>query len=420
MNKRPRDFQIDSTAKPLTTGKLLRIGVRRNGKQAAGIWKFWSQGADVYAMKRQGGNTSKISVHATGQIHMRTGTRDLQHLAPAIVMADGLWHHAFELRFLLSKDTYSPPAEILKKNDNAFLLDVPEGAMAIFQLFIGKDRFTSREDLPKEILPNAFSVWRTTLSDFRPVLLALRLLEMDAKNREEIELIRHQVNPRVTLRPGSGQSESHVRATSYAEFQSVHWSTEGGNVVLVVPMGAEAFRVRDEPIVEAGAVIDEASHEVVVTSARGEIPVVAPNGVIVGTITFVDSVRTVRILKGTIVRSEICAVVLKLKPENLLAGERFETRTNFCSCVLSVDGAPANNWGYRVRFIFDGSALEAEISASSAAIRSESMTTSLLWLKETEELALSAPVENLVIAATISMPETTVSLIGSFILRDNQ
>jgi hypothetical protein len=420
MHKISRDIQIDSAAKPIANGKHIRIGVMRNRKPAAGIWKFWSQGADVYAMSRLSGSTAKISVHASGQIHMRNSARDLQQFAPAIAMGDGRWHHAFELRFLLSEDTYLPPTENLKNNHNAFLLEVPEGAMAILNLFTGKDKFTNPEDLPREILPNAFSIWRTTLSDLRPVVLTLRLLEMDAKNRDEIDLIRHEINPRVTLRSGSGQPEAHVRATSYAEIHTVHWSREGGNIVIVVPMGAEAFRVRDESVLEASSVIDAASHEIVVSSAHADVPIVAPNGAVVGTITFVGSSHTIRVLKGADVRTEVCAVALKLQLENLLAGERFETRTSFCPCVLSVDGAAAKNWGYRVCSVFDGSRLTAEISAVSAAIRNANIATPLPWLAEEEEVALSAPAENLVVAATISMPETTVSLIGSFILRDNQ
>jgi hypothetical protein len=163
--QKTRDIQFDSSTRPLSTGKVLRIGVTRNGKQAAAIWKFWSQGAEVYATSRFGGISAKISVHSSEQIHMRTGARDLQHFAPAIVMGDGSWLHAFELRFLLSKDTYLPPAERLKKNEKAFLLQVPDNAFAVLNLIFGNDKVTNPEILPHELLPNAFGVWRCQIRD---------------------------------------------------------------------------------------------------------------------------------------------------------------------------------------------------------------------------------------------------------------
>jgi hypothetical protein len=92
------------------------------------------------------------------------------------------------------------------------------------------------------------------------------MLDLDSKNRAEIDHIRQVLKPRATMRPGPGQSEEDLRAGTYVEIHTIHWSAEGGNVVLVVPMGAEALRVRDEPIRETSTVNDPDSHEVVVSS----------------------------------------------------------------------------------------------------------------------------------------------------------
>ena len=54
---------------------------------------------------------------------MRFEGKDLKQLAPSLPLSNGQWLHAFELRFLLSADAYSPSSEKLK-NKQAFLIDV--------------------------------------------------------------------------------------------------------------------------------------------------------------------------------------------------------------------------------------------------------------------------------------------------------
>src|SRR5262245_63074983 len=99
---------------------------------------------------------------------------------------------------------------------------------------------------------------------------------MDQKNREEINFIRRELNPKVNL-------SKHPASTPYVEARRVVWDATGGNVVLVVPMGKEAIRVDEEPVTDSIAAPVADSRKVTVSSPSVSIQIAAPNGAIVGT-----------------------------------------------------------------------------------------------------------------------------------------
>lgn len=258
-------------------GEALRVAPGRQGKPAALSWKFWVSGSEVYATTRNNGNTAKISFHASGQIHMRFEGKHVRNLAPPLLLGNGQWLHAFELRFLLSPDAYSPPTENLR-GKRAFLIEVPPDTVLIMNLLAGQAGCSAATDLPNEFLPTAKPLWRATLRDQRPVVLIARLREMDKRNRDEIMFIRHKLNPKFNI-PKS------LTEAPYTEIKHVVWDAKGGNVVLVVPMGKEAYRVQEDTSDHLSIAAIADSHTIVISSPSASIPIAAPNGAIVGTLS---------------------------------------------------------------------------------------------------------------------------------------
>jgi hypothetical protein len=87
--------------------KEIRFAPGRNGKPLTAIWKIWREGNEVYALTRSSGNSTHISVHASGQVHYRLGTKLKHDLAPIMPLGGGPWFHAFEIRFLWSAGALS-------------------------------------------------------------------------------------------------------------------------------------------------------------------------------------------------------------------------------------------------------------------------------------------------------------------------
>jgi len=230
-------------------GKAIRFAPGCDNEPAASFWKIWAEGNEIYTSSRSPGGLAKISVHASGQIHYRLEGKLKQDLAPFMQLGSGPWLHAFELRFLLSDSVNLPFRERESlKNKSAYLLPVPNGFLLHANLIIGTNGTPYDSPLPAELLPAGQALWRTRLRDGGPAVLVARMLEMDSNNRDHIRRIREELKPTVTF------SEM-PSGRKYVEVFHIHWSSDGGNVVLVVPMGDEAFRSDVEgPPQEASAV----------------------------------------------------------------------------------------------------------------------------------------------------------------------
>jgi hypothetical protein len=348
---------------------------------------------------------AKISVHASGQIHMRFEGKDLQQLAPPLLLGNGQWLHAFELRFLLSPDAYLPPPEKLKSR-RAFLIEVPPDAVLIMNLLVGQVGSSAAIDLPHELLPAAEPLWLATLKDQRPVVLTARVLEMDKQNRDEITFIRHELNPKANF-------SKPLIVAPYIEIRRVVWDAKGGNVVLVVPMGEEAFRVHEEP--SSGWPVAD-SRTIIISSPSASIPIAAPNGAIVGTLSIAGATNELTLRKNVTVRGSLGAVMLSMNPSKLIFGDAFRTPRNLCPCVPTIDRAQPRNWEYSVFCYFDGATLRAEIRKLSSALRGANAP--MTSVGTTEEILMVAPVDGVVLLTTAAAPQSSAVLEASFLLRD--
>ena len=170
------------------TGPEVRIGPRYNGTSAAHLWKFWVSGSEVYAATRNAGHLMKVSLHASGQVHLRHGSRDLQLLAPVVPIGGGAWRHGLEIRFLLSDDARTPPPEKLGKK-SALLIDVPSDAVLLLNLFVEASVGSGASGIPQE-MTGGETIWRRRLRDRREAVLVARVQEMNDDNRRGLRFIR--------------------------------------------------------------------------------------------------------------------------------------------------------------------------------------------------------------------------------------
>ncbi len=234
---------------------------------------------------------------------------------------------------------------------------------------------------------------------------------MDEQNRKEIEFIRHELNPKI--------SSSEPPTTSpYIEARRIVWSPEGGNVILVVPMGQEAIRVQAESPTHDVTNLIANSRTVAISSPSASIVVTAPNGAAIGTLTISGMKSKITLLKNMTARASLGVVTLNMNAKNLIFGEKFRRPRILCSAVPTFDGASPRNWEYSVYFSFDGVALKAEIRQLSCSIRSANVSVPTPNISASEEVLITAPANNLVIVATAESPQSTASLESTFLLRD--
>jgi hypothetical protein len=386
-------------------GEALRVAPARQGQPAANFWKFWTSGSEIYALSRASRGFNKVSVHQSGQIHIRLEGKDLQPLAPPLLLGNGNWLHALELRFLLNPDAFRPWQEKLK-GKRAFLIDVPPDTVLFLNLLVGQVGLSAASPLPHELLPAAKPVWRATLSDQRPVVLTCRVMNMDVQN---IDYLKH------TRDLGPKANFSGTPKDLYMELMHYFWSPEGGNVIIVMPMGKESFRVHDSASTQPLAASE--SRVIAISSPNASTPIAAPNGAIVGTLSIVGTITEATLARNSEVRSLLGTVTLSINPPNLIFGESFKTPTYYFACGPTVGGGQPKNWGYPVRFAFDGATLKAEIRKMSAALRNADPGP-IQGLGTNEEIVVRVPFDGLVLKTTVSTPQSSATLEGGFLLRD--
>jgi len=357
-------------------------------------------------MTRGPGTGAKISVHASGQIHMRLEARDLQRLAAPLVLGGGRWLHAFELRFLLSPETYVPYPEKMKAKQRAFLIDVPDQHVLLLNLLVATAASAVDEPLPSELLPAAQPLWRVLLRDGRPVLLTGRIVPMDQQNQDEIAFIRHELNPRATL------SEA-LKKAPYVEVQRIVWSPEGGNVILVVPMGKEAVR---EPSLSLPAVDD--LREVSVTGPGSSIKIAAPDGSIVASISLSGCSTKLCLRKNESVRVPLGVLTLSVYCSKLISGKKFSKAAEHLSGAPTINGVQPKNWEYRIYASFDGGSLTIQVCPLSSALRNANLAQPMVGVTASEEIVIVAPIGGIVLSAGIGAAESTASFDMALLLRE--
>ena len=202
---------------------------------AASMWRIFTQGNEVYAVGRVNGGVGRLSFHFSGQIHQHLGHGERQLMTRPLLMSDGTWLHQIEWRFLIDADVLRPPTpQFKKKRDRAFLVNVPTGSLLLLNLLMTEQASSNAPVVPREF-GGAEVLWHTRLAAGHHVTLVARLVDMDETNRQLLQNLRHVLNPRVALRE--------VPVTPpYVEVQNLKWTEQGGNIILVVPMGHEGYR----------------------------------------------------------------------------------------------------------------------------------------------------------------------------------
>jgi hypothetical protein len=395
-------------------GKAIRFAPGRDNEPAASFWKIWAEGSEVYASSRGPGGSAKISVHASGQIHYRLEGKLKQDMAPLMQLGSGQWLHAFELRFLLSDSANLPFRERESlKNKSAHLLPVPGGFLLHANLIVGSMGTPYDSPLPAELLPAGQALWQTRLRDGRPAVLVARMLEMDTNNRDHIQHLRDELKPTVTF-------SAMPSGRKYVEVLHLHWSAEGGNVVLVVPMGDEAFRSDDVGSPQDASAETLAPRLFRFSCTRSSVQIVAPNGSPVAIIELDLADTALELAKGQPATFDLGVLSIRIEPRNLIPGSPFIASPCRLVCSPSIDAASPRTWEYMILPRFNGFELTSELRPLSVSLQNKNLSTALKQLGGREELLMTIPKVALALSATLDAPTASARVLGGFTLRDTR
>jgi hypothetical protein len=390
---------------PIYVGGVVRVGPGIGEVATACYWKFWTEGNEVYAAGRGGGHLTKISVHASGEIHMHVGPRNVQKLSPPVPLGDD-WVLAVEFRFLLGHGAFSPPPQLVKlkkKTDKALLAQVPPDHVLVLNLLIGKSSAA-----PPGAFANVGQIWRSTLKDGRVAVLVGRSMPIDEENAKKLKLIRFEMNPKVNFE-GSLKGQP----PPYFEFSEWTWGP-GGNVIFVVPMGAEGFRFEGDDAEPESL----ESRQLLITCPDVTVPISAPNGATVGTLSIGGGPREIDLVKNTSVIGVLGTVTLSIDAEKLRFGETFTRPSVGIECPPTIGGAQPREWAYPVHTRFDGENLTVAIEIISCAFRNSNTAVPMHALNDGEELLVRAPAVAIELRVSRAKSVDSLPLNGSFRLRD--
>lgn len=392
-------------------GKAFRFAPARGAQPASAFWKIWAEGAEVYLSCRTAGGNQRFSIHQSGQVHYRIAAKEKQDLAPLLRLASGPWMHAIEVRFLLSPNSLPPlkPLESLK-NKKAYVCPVPEGFVFHANLLIGDTGVAQDCPLPAEFSSGAQTLWRVRLRDNRLAVLVGRMIELSDEDRQRIRFVRQELKPTVTFAsmPSKG---------TQVEVHDLNWSPQGGNVVLVIPMGEEAIRADDEPV---------AFHEqhqlrpFSLDTECAELTICAPDGSPVVTVQIDGLHDSISVVKGKPLRVVAGQVHLELLVRNLIFGSTFIATPSQMPHVIKVGAASPRDWNYSIAAKFDGNAMMIELRQLFSSFRNANFASPVHGLADGEMLALTMPDETLKFTLTAEVPRTTCALAGMLTLRDHR
>lgn len=329
-------------------------------------------------------------------------------MAPALSLADGLWLHAIELRFLLHVRA-SRPQEKLKAGAKALLLETPPDHVLIVNVLVGAEACPGDAALP-QAFDGASILWRSVLRNGRPAVLIARLLPVDEQNKAALREIWEEISPRVNF--------DKKPINFYMEVMHVHWHPQNGNVLLVIPMGAEQARFPGDRLPSATAsTVAEAT--VMVASPGASVAILAPNGAVVATVTIQGTTSTLILKRDKHVTETLATVALAIQPQNLIAGGRFQARPVHLSCIPTVNGASPREWTYTVVSNFDGETFVSEIRSVSAGLRSGHVVGELTGILHTDEIVITAPSASLKLSASRSMPIAKSEINARLLFRES-
>jgi hypothetical protein len=378
------------------------------------FWTFWVQKDEIYITHRAGGHELKVSVHSTGQVHMYMGLRNKQLFAPPLVLGNGSWRGALEIRFLLGAGADVPPERMLKmkkKKDKALLVEVLDGQTLCLDLLVSAQAGPAPA-LPNEC-PGAAQIWRTRLRDGRYVVLLSRIIPFDEQSTSVLRHIRIERQLKLNF------VGSPPREAPYGEALHAYWS-DHGNVIFVVPLGAEGRRFDPENAgAKSGGPVD--SRALTVDCPDASTNLIAPDGAVVGLISIKGSSGQLLLVKDNEVMHPIGEVSLQIYSAALRWGKENEfTRPRFSmECTLVIGGARMRRWEYLYELSFDGSALSVSILPLSVALRNANLNNAIPGLGSAEEIVVRAPAATVLrLTAREDQARASTDLTGGFRLRD--
>lgn len=326
-------------------------------------------------------------------------------------LGSGPWQHAFELRYLLSEGALAPFGERESlKNKSAHLISVPDGFVLYANLVISPQGVPLNYPLPAELLPAGQPLWRTRLRDGRLALLMARILELDEQNRTHIQYVRKELKPTATF-SGSAHGKRHM------EVLTLNWSPDGGNAILVVPMGHEAFRPEREP---SSSEESRSPRSFKYECPRSEIELLAPDGRTAISICLDECQTSFELTKGEPAIVAIGRLTAQLKPSNLTSGSSFFAAPSKFACRPTVNGGSPRTWEYTVGARFDGFTMTIDIRQMSVSLQRKNLAAPFSQLKDSEELLMMVPNETLKLLVTPDAPDTSIELLGRFTLRNRK
>ena len=347
------------------TGKTIRFAPSRGASVAASPGKVWADGSEIYATVRKPGGDSKISVHASGQIHFRAEAKDKQDWAPLLRLGMGPWSHAVELRFLLSDRAGQPfgVAESLA-GKRAHLIPTPEGSFLCINLLIANKDASPNSPMPLGMFGGATSLWQVRLRDDRHAVLIARLLSLDDANRDLIETYRAGLGLKVNF-------EAMPTGRTHVELMSMSWSPTGGNVVVIVPLGLEAVRAEGDATDSNAQTVEVADFY----SPASKINIQAPDGAVVASIELAEVRSTLKLMRGVSSVVALGRVQLDLVPTNLKPGSPFLVAPARLKCMPVLAVASPRDWEYMIASRFDGQAFTVELRKLSNSLINKNLSS---------------------------------------------
>lgn len=381
------------------------------GNIAANSWRIWTKKNETYISTRNPGNVNfKISIHASGEIHFKVDQgKDTFPFKPAINIAAGAWLLALELKFLLCKDAFHP--NFTKEKNEIAIISVPENYYLVVNVLVGAFSTSASTGIPQEV-SGAQILWSSILDNGNPVWLIGRLFLLDDFNKNAINEIRYEIQPKLGLSKDAFIKMQNEKSP-YMEVFTTH--TQQGNVIVIVPRGEEAFTI-DENIEFQET--EKRKCTINVLSPNATALLFAPDKkTVVGTLSFMDYSSNISLEFETKIVEVIAFVNLTIYPDNLIPGSSFFNLTLYCTCVPTIDGIQPRNWNYAILSSFDGTNFKVTLRQNSIGLKNINNSQLMKSISDSEEILFAAPSNNLTIQVSLTNPTITTEMLGRFTLK---
>jgi len=140
----------------------------------------------------------------------------------------------------------------------------------------------------------------------------------------------------------------------------------------------------------------------------------------VGVLELPEVHKQIELTKGLPSTINLGSLTLRIEPSNLIVGSPFTTSPQRLVYDLKIGGASPRDWGLMIFSRFDGSSLTVEIRLTSASLQNRNLAMPVQELNEEEEIVISIPPTELILASSLDLPTASTELTGRFTLRDKR